>query len=202
MWRELESPQKLPLACLHTNPSHLVQGSSSSTPDAVRLRFALVASPEVRPSCGSASAPRPLPPLAFDLVLPAEDDLELRMASPFATTSLVRGIACDDLHASGSGPSWTPEGRDVQLASITLRDEDRARHPDLEARLVRDVRLMPLLAPEGLREVVPIAAAALADPSVDVQARIASAKPSAAFTRGEELVTSVRLRGSVEIRPR
>lgn len=201
-WRLLEEPQKLPLGCVEARASALVQGPSSGDATTLRLRFAVAATPEIRATCGPAAPPRPLPPLLQDPAMPVDDELEVAFVSAAATTALLRGVECGDaeLHASGSAPAWAPDGRSVRLGSVTVTE---AGHEDLGARVAGEVRLAPLLAPEGLREVLPALLAGLADPSVDVRANVrtvTTAPPAKAFFRGPDLVATARLRGSVEMR--
>jgi hypothetical protein len=88
----------------------------------------------------------------------------------------------------------------VQLGSVEVAEPG---HTDLAAPLAREVRLTPLLAPEGLREIVPALVSTLADKAVDVRANVravTTVPPAKAFFRGPDLVATVRLRGSVEMR--
>jgi hypothetical protein len=88
LWGELGKTRPLPFGgCVVVEPRAIFQGPASGTPDALRARFALVAHPELRARCGEPSPPRPLPPLAWDAALPAEDDLVLGMVSPLATAT-------------------------------------------------------------------------------------------------------------------
>lgn len=207
-WRALETPQKLPIACVQANPVGLVQGPVTSAPGAVRLRFALLASPEIRPACGPPPPPRPLPPLAFDPALPTDDDLDLLLVQPLATSALVRGASCDaDVHATGAAPAWSADGRTLALGAVTLAAEDRAhvREPgpaELEARAAKEARIVPLLTPEGLRDALPALAASFADPQTDVTARVVSVRGTTAAVRGPDLAATIRLHGSVEVRPK
>ena len=202
IWKELDRPMTLPAGCVEAHPEGLVQGPSTAASDAVRLRFALAARPEIRARCAPPSAPpRPLPPLAFDAALPAEAEVAVALVSALSTTTLVRGVACGDgAKATVTPPlAWTEDGKGVRATGFTLSE---GAPTELASRLVREVVLLPLLPPEGLREAIPALAGALGDPTVDVRAQVAAVRPTSAFPRGEDLVASVRLRGAVEIRPR
>lgn len=87
LWNELQKTRTLPLGmCIVTSPRAIVEGPTSGAPDALRVRFGLVAYPEVRARCPAADAPpKPLPPLAQDPALPPEDDLLLTIVSPLQT---------------------------------------------------------------------------------------------------------------------
>ncbi len=201
-WRLLEEPRKLPLGCIETKASGLVQGPSSGDATSLRMRFALAATPEVRAACGAPAPPRPLPPLLQDPSMPAEDELEVAFVSPAATTALLRGVDCGeaDLHALGSAPAWAEDGRSVRLGTVAVAEPGRE---GLGPRLAADVRLAPLLAPDGLRDALPALASGLADATLDVRANVRSvttAPPAKALFRGPDLVATARLRGSVEMR--
>lgn len=89
LWAELGKPRSLPLGgCVVMNPRGIVQGPvAGTTPRSLRVRFGLVAHPEIRTRCGEAPAPRSLPPLTQDPALPAVDDLVLALVSPLATAA-------------------------------------------------------------------------------------------------------------------
>jgi len=88
LWAEIGKTRTLPLGrCIVTNPRGIVQGPVSGTASALRVRFGLVAYPELRARCGDAGAARPLPPLAQDPKLPAEDDLVLALVAPLTTAA-------------------------------------------------------------------------------------------------------------------
>ena len=80
LWTELEKPVPLPLgACVVLAPEELTQGVAGGTPELARLRFGLLARPEVRMKCGASVAgpARPLPPLRDDRGLPPQGDVHL-----------------------------------------------------------------------------------------------------------------------------
>jgi hypothetical protein len=97
LWSELVKPRSLPLGCLVTSPRGIVLGPVTAANDAARVRFGLVAYPEIRARCGddpsdaNGAAP-PLPPLAQDPALPPEDDLVVALVGPLgAALSAVEG---------------------------------------------------------------------------------------------------------------
>jgi len=49
-----------------------------------RVRFALLAAPEIRTRCGTPPSKRPLPPLTQDPALPVEDDVAIGLVGPLA----------------------------------------------------------------------------------------------------------------------
>lgn len=88
LWAELEAPRELPLGmCVVLAPEEITQGPASGTVEVARLRFGLLARPELRVKCSGASATatappgkRPLPPLRNDPALPALGDVHLAIA--------------------------------------------------------------------------------------------------------------------------
>jgi hypothetical protein len=82
----LEKPQSLPVglgACVTLAPEELTQGPSSGTSDLARLRFGLLARPELQMHCLTPLSPaRPLPPLRDDRALAAHGDVHLAIALP------------------------------------------------------------------------------------------------------------------------
>ena len=82
LWSELGKPRALPLgACVVLSPEEITQGPATGTPELAKLRFGLLARPEVRVKCalGAAAAPqkKALPPLRDDPALPAAGDVHL-----------------------------------------------------------------------------------------------------------------------------
>lgn len=199
LWRTLEAPLPLPAFCVEARPAALVQGPSTAADGVIRLRFALAASPEVRARCGAPAAARPLPPLVQDAALPAEDDLDVALVSSTSTGVLVRGVDCGDGVRAIASAAWADDGRGVRLEGAKVEGAG----DEVATRLARDARLTPLLAPEGLREAIPLLAGALGDASVDVRPRVTRVTPTTATLRDpEELAATVRVRGAVEIVPR
>ncbi len=85
LWAEIGKPREIPLGgCVVTNPHAIALGPVSGTAESLRMRFGLVAYPEVRSRCGDVAPARPLPRLAQDPAMPAEDDLVLALVSPLA----------------------------------------------------------------------------------------------------------------------
>jgi hypothetical protein len=91
LWAELGKPRMLPLGmCVSLAPEEMTQGPASGTADLARLRFGLLARPEIRVKCGAAAPPgiappgnaRPLPPLRDDPALPAAGDVHLAIVLP------------------------------------------------------------------------------------------------------------------------
>ena len=94
LWAELEKPRELPLGmCVVLAPEEITQGPASGTVQVARLRFGLLARPEVRVKCAGAAASsgpgggaapppskRPLPPLRDDPALPPLGDVHLAIA--------------------------------------------------------------------------------------------------------------------------
>jgi hypothetical protein len=92
LWDELAKPKALPLgACVVLAPEEIVQGPASGTPELMRLRFGLLARPEVRMKCGDTPTParpvRPLPPLRDDRALTPLGDVRLAIVLPPEATA-------------------------------------------------------------------------------------------------------------------
>ena len=88
IWTELSKARKVPLVgCVVVQPRGLVQGPVTGTRDALHLRFALRAAPELRTHCDEPPALRPLPPLEQDPTLPAEDEVMLGLVSPLSSVA-------------------------------------------------------------------------------------------------------------------
>lgn len=86
LWAEVSKPRTLPLiGCTVMQPSGIVEGAPQATSNAMSLRFALVARPELRATCGTVPPTAALPPLVQDPNLPAEDEVLLGMVSPLDT---------------------------------------------------------------------------------------------------------------------
>ena len=83
IWGELGKPRPLPLgACVVLGPEGLVQGPASGAGANARLRFGLLARPELRMRCGDVPRTLPLPPLGDDPRLPAEGEIDLALVLP------------------------------------------------------------------------------------------------------------------------
>ncbi len=137
-WDELARPRQLPLraGCVGLRPSALSQGRSIAGPDSVRLRFALKASPEVRPRCETPApgdAPAPLPPLLQVASLPAEGDLELRVRTPLAAFADAAVLSLGPAHGAVRSAIARPDPRD--------RERPIALELTLAGEVCGDVRL-------------------------------------------------------------
>jgi hypothetical protein len=240
IWSELGKSRSLPLGgCVVTNPRGIVEGPVAGTPEALRVRFGLVAHPEIRARCGDPSPLlRPLPPLTQDPALPPEDDLVLALVSPLATTASalegtepfdaggarariarasaatsgplaqidvgLRGEVCGDV-AVQSPLAWSDDRR-LRLASPALVSGERERVSglagDVLVRSLAGLRFAPPVPPEALKELVPTIASGMSDPGVAVSATVSDVKPFEVDLRGEDVVASVLVRGSVELKQR
>jgi hypothetical protein len=118
----------------------------------------------------------------------------------------LRGDTCGDV-AVRSPLAWTTDGQAIHLEHAAIEEPERlagfsldpgALGRDLEGKL----KVTPTIGPDALKEMLPALASALADPTMDVNATVSSAKPSRAFARGDDMVATIRLRGSVELRQR
>ncbi len=115
-WSELGKKRSLPLGgCVLVQPSGIVQGPVQGSRDAILLRFALLARPELRSQCAhepgepDEPAPQPLPPLARDPALPADDDVALGLVMPLS------GVASA---FRASAPSAAGQRMTVPIASV------------------------------------------------------------------------------------
>lgn len=78
LWAELSKVRPLPLgACVVVQPEGIVQGAPGGAGDLARLRFGLVARPEIRARCGEPTRGAPLPPLRDEQGLPEAGDVDL-----------------------------------------------------------------------------------------------------------------------------
>jgi hypothetical protein len=129
LWAELGKTRRVPLGgCVVTNPRGIVEGPVSGTSESLRVRFGVVAYPEIRSRCGEADGgtPPPLPPLQQDPSLPEEDDLVLALVSPLS--SLAASLeAAEPFDAGGARArvaraSASPAGSRAEL-DLGLRGE-------------------------------------------------------------------------------
>jgi hypothetical protein len=82
-WTEAQRARPLAFgACAVLAPEGLVQGVPSGAGEIARLRFGILARPEVRMRCGEAARPLPLPPLRDDETLAQEGDVHLSVVLP------------------------------------------------------------------------------------------------------------------------
>jgi len=121
-WSELSAPRELPLGgCFVLQPVGVVQGPFTPSADTLGARFAVLAYPELRASCGARPPVVPLPRLQTDAALPEEGAVRLGMVTSLA--SVARGFeAAGALQASG---------KRFRVA----RAEVEARGSDVEAQL-------------------------------------------------------------------
>jgi len=129
-WAMLAKPRELPLGagCVTLHPSGLTQGPSHGTADAVRLRFSLTASPELRPRCDEPAPlfPPLLPALAHDPAMPEEEELDVRIRLPLSTfataTSAPRPMTLGSVRAIPKAATVRADGTGIAL-DLTLMGE-------------------------------------------------------------------------------
>jgi hypothetical protein len=180
LWAELAKTRAIPLGgCVVVATTGLVQGPVAARPGAVRLRFGVVAHPELRRSCGDVPPAAPLPPLAQDPGMAEKEDVLLGLVAPASSLPVTfRRESCADLVAT-AGFAWGPELADIRQG---------------------DASIEPPLPPLALRDLAPPLAAGLSDPSLDVAAVVDDVKPAEVFFRGDDLVARVTVRGSVDLK--
>lgn len=215
MWKELNTPRELPLgACAVVNPRGLVQGPMQGAPGSVRMRFALDALPELRTRCGDPPPALPLPRLAHDPRMAEEDDLVAAFVWPL--TKVASQISGGDpftfegarVRATNAKAAGANADVDLDLAlrgeacgDVALRAKP-AWAEDGKAVVLGGPRVSPPVQPDALKTMIPAVASSLADPTVDVKATVKDARPIASWARGDDLVATVRVRGSIEIDPK
>lgn len=245
LWGEMNKARNMPLGsgCVQTHPRAIVQGPVAGTPEALKVRFGLVAYPEIRTHapCDAAltSRPPPLPPLAQDPTMPAEDDLVVALVGslqstlasveaapafdagnartrvaksvaipvrgPLAQLDLsLKGDACGDV-AIRSPVTWNDDARSLRLSLPYLMPGERERigaslNPEILTQSLSRLRIEPPLPPDTLAEVVPTLAASMSDATVQSSAKVTDLKPLDAALRGEDIVASVLLRGTIELK--
>jgi hypothetical protein len=119
-WAELDAPRSLPvLGCLVLEPSGVVQGPLSPSSERLRVRFALLATPELRSACPQASMTKPLPPLQSDPALPEEGALQLGMVTPLDDIARAFETAApfvaSEKRLRVSNATATAQGRDLHV---------------------------------------------------------------------------------------
>jgi hypothetical protein len=168
LWAELGKPRSLPLlGCLVLQPSGIVQGPSQGTRETLRLRFALLAAPELRPRCDDMPAGSlPLPPLVHEATLPDEDEVMLGLVSPltdlagaFESSEPVDfGGALVGVERATVAPSGTAIDADLSLQGDVCGELSLRASPTWTS----DGRALTLVTPVlGARESERIAAASL-----------------------------------------
>lgn len=122
LWAELGKSRPLPLGgCVVTNPRGIVEGPVAGTPEALRVRLGVVAYPEIRSRCGEVAASNaPLPPLAQDPRMPAEDDLVLALVSPLAAAA--SGLEGDAVLDAGGGRARIAKTNALPSGSLATLD--------------------------------------------------------------------------------
>lgn len=206
LWAELNKPRPLPLgACAAIHPRGLVEGPISGTPETLKVRLGLVAYPEIRSAGPCDPAPAgPLPPLAQDPAMPAEDDAVLALVSPLASANIVGGpvtraaiVQSADraqldvtLHGERCGDAtllsaveWTESGDALRFAAAEVKTQTFA----------------PALVPTALPLAVPALASSMSDPSVNVSAKVTDVKPMSVALRDGDIVAYTLARGRVEL---
>lgn len=182
LWAELGKTRPLPLGgCIVVAPSGLVQGPIEQRGDAMRMRFGVVAHPELRRACGDSPPAPALPALAHDVAMREKDDVLVGLVAPASSLSvMLPGDTCSDLSTS-AGFAWSSDLADIRNG---------------------DARIDPPVPPGALKDLAPALASALSDPSVDVGATVDEVKPAEVFLREKDLVARVLVHGSVELRQR
>jgi hypothetical protein len=116
-WPELATPRSLPLVgCLVLSPLGIVQGPFSPSTERLEGRFAVLARPELRPSCPESSTLAAAPALESDPKLPEEAAVQLGMVTP------LRNLA-QALVSAGSFETSSQRLR-VERADIAARNSD------------------------------------------------------------------------------
>jgi hypothetical protein len=83
LWDQLARPRELPFGgCLVLQPQRLIQGPLDDSSTSLRARFAVLARPELRTTCGELSPPPPLPALDHDAGMPDQDRIMLGLVTP------------------------------------------------------------------------------------------------------------------------
>lgn len=212
LWSELNKPRSLPLgACAAIHPRGLVEGPIepgariAGTPEALKVRLGLIAYPEIR-SVGPCNPPPPgpLPPLAQDPAMPAEDDALLALVSPLSSVNIVGGAvtrAAIVQSADKAQLDVTLHGEacgDTTLLSPVEWTEDKASlrfaAPEVKAQT-----FPPAIVPTALPLVVPALASSMSDASVDVSAKVSDVKPMSVALQTGDVVAYTLARGSVEM---
>lgn len=230
-WRQLLEPRELPFgACLVLQPSGLVEGPLVPSREQLRLRFAVLAMPELRARCAepkSGEMPPALPPLRVDPALPEQGLVQLGMVTPLATLTpsaaaraeiaawgsdvdvavTLAGNVCGEL-AFSARPDFSGDGQAIGLTMPRLTASERKRllEHELDAaallrRLTASARVTPLLSLRGFREAAPVLASAQSTPRLEINAVVSATRAAGAAARGEELIAWLEARGSVTLRP-
>jgi hypothetical protein len=113
LWRELVKVYELPLGgCLVLQPQGIVQGPFEDSKQRLHARFALLARPELRHTCGEQPQAPALPPLGRDLSLRDHGNLLLGMVTPL-----------EGLERSWASASPAPvDGRELRVSQAKLSE--------------------------------------------------------------------------------
>jgi Domain of unknown function (DUF4403) len=129
-------------------------------------------------------------------------------ASEVDVTLELRGDVCGTSNV-GAVPDFSGDGQLIGLTRATLSDAERERWRASEidgqalvTALVASSHVTPLLSVSAFRGVAPTLAQALSGPSLQVSARVSSARPAGAAARGDDLVAWVEARGSMTLEPK
>jgi hypothetical protein len=141
-WQELSKTRDLPLgACLALQPSGVVQGPLTASTHALRARFAVLATPELRAPCRDASVTGPVPALQTDLALPEQGVVHLGLVTPLASVARAWGA---NAPAAAAGKSFH-----VTRAEVTARGDDLDAELTLAGEICGDVALGASLSFDG-----------------------------------------------------
>lgn len=124
LWAELSTPRELPLGgCLMLQPQRIVQGPLDDSSASVHARFAVLARPELRTSCGSSSPALPPPSLDRSPRMADEGAIMLGLVTPLDEwrSAFMSGqdIAVDQRHVRVTQPMLTTFGSDL-IVELTL----------------------------------------------------------------------------------
>jgi len=118
----------------------------------------------------------------------------------------LRGDVCGAT-TIGAVPDFSGDAQLIRLTNASLDDTERKRWSqgriDSQAvakALIASAHVTPLLPVAGFRDAAPALARALSSPSLQVSARLASARPAGAMARDADLVAWLEARGSVTLR--
>ncbi len=155
IWGELGKARPLALgACVVLAPEGLVQGPATGAGQTARLRFGLLARPEMRMRCGDAPRAIPLPPLADDPKLPVEGEIDLAIVLPPEAPAIALGggapfdLDLDGTRARIDGATGTMRALGVALrgdvcGGVNLRASDVAWSDDGRALRLLGVAALP-----------------------------------------------------------
>jgi len=206
LWTELGKPRALPLgACATVNPRGITEGTIAGTPEALQVRLGLIAYPEIASrACAPAGPTAPLPPLAQDPQMPAEDEVVLGLVSPLADVNIVGGaVTRAAIVQSGDRAQLdvTLHGEtcgDATLLAPVEWTEDKSSLRFAAAEVQKQT-FPPVIAPSGLALAVPALAASASDANAVVSAQISDVKPMSVVLRNGDVVAYALARGHVAI---